>query len=216
MIIKAAIRIFVIFCGLALFTAAPARADTVNIVGLGDSLMAGYELDPSDAFPTRLEAALREKGYDVKIANAGVSGDTSSGGLARLDWSVPDGTDAVLLELGANDALRGISPEQTRANIDEIIGRLKDRDIAVLLVGMLSPPNMGDDYAQKFNSIYPELSQEHGIGLYPFFLDGVAAQPSLVLSDGMHPNPKGVEIMVDRFLPLAEALIVNISDTNSN
>ena len=216
MIIKAAIRIFVVFCSLALVAAAPARADTVNIVGLGDSLMAGYELDPSDAFPTRLEAALRDKGYDVKIANAGVSGDTTSGGLARLDWSVPDGTDAVLLELGANDALRGISPEQTRANIDEIIGRLKQRDIAVLLVGMLSPPNMGDDYARKFNRIYPELSEEHGIGLYPFFLDGVAAQPNLVISDGMHPNSKGVEIMVARFLPFAEELIVNMSDTNSD
>ena len=137
-------------------------------------------------------------------------------GWRRLDWSVPDGTDAVLLELGANDALRGISPEQTRANIDAIIGKLKQRDIDVLLVGMLSPPNMGDDYADQFNRIYPELSEEHGVGLYPFFLDGVAAQPGLDIGDGMHPNPKGVEVMVSRFLPFVEELIVNMSVINSD
>ncbi|WP_419906927.1 arylesterase [Hoeflea sp.] len=216
MIIKAAFRIFVLFCGIALVIVMPARAETVNIVGLGDSLMAGFELDPTDSFPTRLEAALRDRGHDVSISNAGVSGDTSSGGLARLDWSVPDGTHAVLLELGANDALRGISPEQTRANIDEIIERLKQRGITVLLVGMLSPPNMGDDYAEEFNRIFPELSEEHGITLYPFFLDGVAAQPGLDIGDGMHPNSKGVEVMVSRFLPFAEELIVNMSVINSD
>ena len=209
--IKATARYFVVFCAMTLAAIATARADTVNIVGLGDSLMAGYELPPADAFPVRLEEALKAKGYNVTIANAGVSGDTSSGGLARLDWSVPDGTDAVLLELGANDALRGISPEETRRNIDEMITRLKDRDIAVLLIGIVSPPNMGDDYAAKFNRIYPELSQQHQVPLYPFFLDGVALQPELDIGDGMHPNPDGVAVMVSRFLPFAEDLISNMA-----
>ncbi|MEX3011742.1 arylesterase [Hoeflea sp. TYP-13] len=208
--IKAAYRIFVVFCGVALGLVGAARAETLNIVGFGDSLMAGYELAPSDAFPSRLEAALKEKGYDVVIANAGVSGDTSTGGLARLDWSIPDGTHAVLLELGANDALRGISPEKTRQNIDEMITRLKERGIVVLLIGIVSPPNMGDDYAEKFNRIYPELSKQHGVPLYPFFLDGVALQPDLDIGDGMHPNPDGVNVMVSRFLPFAEDLIGNI------
>ncbi|MCP4997325.1 MAG: arylesterase [Hyphomicrobiales bacterium] len=209
--IKAAYRIFVVFCGVALAATAAARADTLNLVGLGDSLMAGYELAPADAFPVRLEAALKDKGHDVVIANAGVSGDTSTGGLARLDWSVPNGTHAVLLELGANDALRGISPEETRRNIDTIIMRLKDRGIVVLLIGIVSPPNMGDAYAEKFNRIYPDLSKQHDVPLYPFFLDGVALQPELDIGDGMHPNRDGVNVMVSRFLPFAEDLISNIS-----
>lgn len=208
--IKAAAGILVAFCSLALAATAPVRAETINIVGFGDSLMAGYELAPSDAFPVQLEAALRENGHDVSIANAGVSGDTSTGGLARLDWSVPDGTHAVLLELGANDALRGISPEETQRNIDEMITRLKDRGIAVLLVGILAPPNMGDDYGDRFNRIYADLAARHDVPLYPFFLDGVALQPELDIGDGMHPNAKGVAVMVSRFLPFAEDLISNM------
>ena len=195
-----------------------ARADTLNIVGFGDSLMAGYEpvpLSPSDAFPIKLEAALKANGHDIAIANAGVSGDTSSGGLSRLDWSVPDGTHAVLLELGANDALRGISPEKTRENLDMMIGKLKERGIAVLLIGMLSPPNMGSDYQARFDRIYPELAETHGVALYPFFLDGVAAQSGLDIGDGMHPNPKGVDIMVERFLPYAETLIAEIGQAEN-
>lgn len=209
--IKAALTIFATFWGLLLVSINTANAETVTIVGFGDSLMAGYELSPSYAFPARLEIALKDKGYDVAIANASVSGDTTSGGLARLDWSVPDGTDAILLELGANDALRGISPEKTRANLDAMIARLKDRGIEVLLVGMLSPPNMGTDYATRFDKIYPELAKTHEIALYPFFLDGVAAETGLDIGDGMHPNEKGIDIMVDRFLPYAETLIDNIS-----
>ncbi|MEM9106302.1 MAG: arylesterase [Pseudomonadota bacterium] len=208
--IKATIWILVAFWSIALAATVPGRAETINIVGLGDSLMAGYELPPSDAFPVQLEAALRDKGHDVAIANAGVSGDTSTGGLARLDWSVPEGTDAVLLELGANDALRGISPEETRRNLDEMISRLKERGIAVLLIGILAPPNMGDSYAEQFNKIYPELSAEHDVPLYPFFLDGVALQPELDIGDGMHPNAKGVSVMVTRFLPFAEDLVRNM------
>ncbi|MEM6460841.1 MAG: arylesterase [Pseudomonadota bacterium] len=209
--IKAAYGIFVVFCGLALAQVTAVRAETINIVGLGDSLMAGFELPPDDAFPARLETALRDKGYDVSIANAGVSGDTSSGGLARLDWSVPDGTDGVLVELGGNDALRGISPEQTKQNIDEIITRLKDRGIAVLLIGMMAPPNMGADYGENFNGLFSELAKQHGVPLYPFFLDGVALNPELDIGDGIHPNADGVTVMVSRFLPVAEAFVSDIS-----
>ena len=212
---KAMPGILALFCGLLLVVSGAARADTLNIVGFGDSLMAGYELSPSDAFPVKLEAALKANGHDIAIANAGVSGDTSSGGLSRLDWSVPDGTHAVLLELGANDALRGISPEKTRENLDMMIGKLKERGIAVLLIGMLSPPNMGSDYQAQFDRIYPELAETHGVALYPFFLDGVAAQSGLDIGDGMHPNPKGVDIMVERFLPYAETLIAEIGQAEN-
>ena len=165
-------------CGSNRSAAAAGQAATdrpVKMVALGDSLMAGYQLPESAAFPAQLQKALRANGVAVEIANAGVSGDTSSGGLARLDWSVPDGTDAVILELGANDMLRGIDPKVTRAALDEIISRLKGRGIAVLLCGMLAPPNLGPDYARAFDAIYPELAAKHGVTLYPFFLDGVAA-----------------------------------------
>lgn len=215
MTIKVACRIFILFCCFSFAAGSIARADTLQIVGFGDSLMAGYELAPSDAFPVKLEAALKAEGYDVAISNAGVSGDTSTGGLARIDWSVPEGTDAVLLQLGANDALRGLSPENTRQNLDAMIAGLQKRGIAVLLVGMLAPPNMGDDYAERFNTIYPQLAEARAVPLYPFFLDGVAAQSGLDIGDGMHPNPKGVDIMVARFLPYAEELIASINGQTS-
>jgi len=215
MTIKAACRIFILFSCFSFAAGSFAQADTVQIVGFGDSLMAGYELAPSDAFPSKLEAALKAEGYDVAISNAGVSGDTSTSGLARINWSVPEGTDAVLLQLGANDALRGLSPENTRQNLDAMIAGLQKRGIAVLLVGMLAPPNMGDDYAERFNTIYPELAEARAVPLYPFFLDGVAAQSGLDIGDGMHPNPKGVDIMVARFLPYAEDLIASINGQTS-
>lgn len=185
-------------------------AEPIKLVGFGDSLMAGYQLPASDAFPVKLEAALKAKGYDVEIANAGVSGDTSSGGLARLDWSVPDGTKGVILELGANDALRGIAPEETEKNIDAMLTRLKERGIAVLLAGMLAPPNMGADYEKRFNGIYQRMAEKHGVALYPFFLDGVAAQADLQIDDGMHPNPAGVDVMVAKILPAAEAFLKSV------
>ncbi|MBZ7923643.1 arylesterase [Ensifer adhaerens] len=190
-----------------------ARAETISLVGFGDSLMAGYQLPPEDAFPARLEKALKEKGLDVTIANAGVSGDTSSGGLARIDWSVPDGTKGVILELGANDALRGIPPEETRKNIEAMITRLKDRGIAVLLAGMMAPPNMGADYAARFNPIYPELAQKYGLELYPFFLDGVVTEAKLKLEDGMHPNGDGVGVMVEKALPVVERFLATLNKT---
>ena len=181
-----------------------AAAEPVEIVGFGDSLMAGYQLDAGQSFPEKLEAALREKGRDVTVVNAGVSGDTTSGGLSRLDWSVPDGTDLVILELGANDMLRGISPEITERNLDAMITRLKERGIAVLLAGMVAAPNLGDDFGATFNGLYPRLAEKHGLILYPFFLDGVAANPELLLGDGMHPNALGVDRMVANALPTVE------------
>ncbi|KSV93587.1 hypothetical protein N184_04460 [Sinorhizobium sp. GL28] len=190
-----------------------ARAETISLVGFGDSLMAGYQLPPQDAFPARLEKALKEKGLDVTIANAGVSGDTSSGGLARIDWSVPDGTKGVILELGANDALRGIPPEETRKNIEAMITRLKDRGIPVLLAGMMAPPNMGADYAARFNPIFPELAEKYGLELYPFFLDGVVTEAKLKLEDGMHPNGDGVGVMVEKALPIVERFLATLNKT---
>ncbi len=189
----------------------PARSATLNLVGFGDSLMAGYQLPPEDAFPARLEKALRAKGHDVTIANAGVSGDTTSGGLARIDWSVPDGTKGVILELGANDALRGIAPEESRKNLIAMIEKLKSRGIPVLLVGMLAPPNMGHDYAGRFNPIYPEIAKVYGTELYPFFLDGVVENAKLKIEDGMHPNGDGIGVMVERFLPVAERFVQSLS-----
>lgn len=205
--IKAYRFIFGVLIFVMALAPAAARAETINLVGFGDSLMAGYQLPAEDAFPARLEKALRDKGHDVAIANAGVSGDTTSGGLARIDWSVPDGTDGVILELGANDALRGIAPEQTEKNLREMITRLQTRGISVLLAGMFAPPNMGEDYAARFNPIFPKLAEEYGIPLYGFFLDGVVTEANLKLEDGMHPNADGIAIMVEKFLPLAEEFV---------
>ena len=179
-----------------------AKAQTIEIVGFGDSLMAGYELPEGDGFPAVLEAALKAKGFDVKVMNAGVSGDTTSGGLERLGWSVPDGTKLVILELGANDALRGISPEITRDNLDKMLVSLKERKIDVVLAGMLAPPSMGKEYENAFNPIFAGLAAKHGVPLIPFFLDGVAGQPSLQLADKMHPNRSGVDKMVENALPV--------------
>ncbi|QLL63557.1 arylesterase [Sinorhizobium mexicanum] len=187
------------------------RAESVSLVGFGDSLMAGFQLPPEDAFPARLQKALKDKGLDVAITNAGVSGDTTSGGLSRIDWSVPDGTKGVILELGANDALRGIPPEQSRKNLEAMIARLKERGIAVLLAGMMAPPNMGTDYAARFNPIYPELAAKYDLEFYPFFLDGVVTDGALKLEDGMHPNSRGVGEMVERFLPVAERFIAKLA-----
>ena len=186
---------------------APAAAEPYRIVGFGDSLMAGYELGAGEGFPAGLEAALKARGHDVTVADAGVSGDTSSGGLSRLDWSVPDGTDLVILELGANDMLRGIALELTESNLDRMISRLKERGIAVLLAGMVAAPNLGPDYAKAFNAIYPRLAGKHDIPLVAFFLEGVAANRKLQLADGMHPNAAGVEAMVENALPAVERIV---------
>ncbi|MCA0028995.1 MULTISPECIES: arylesterase [unclassified Mesorhizobium] len=201
--IAAGLIVFLAICGAI----SSARAEPFKIVGFGDSLMAGYGLGPDEGFTDRLQAALRARGRDVTVANAGVSGDTSSGGLARLDWSVPDGTQLVILELGANDMLRGVSPDITRKNLDTMLAKLKERKIAVLLAGMRAAPNLGADYQNAFDVIFPELAAKYGVTLYPFFLDGVAGQSALQLEDGLHPNAKGVAQMVERILPAVEKAI---------
>jgi len=186
---------------------APGAAEPYRIVGFGDSLMAGYQLPAGESVPEKLEAALKARGHDVVIVNAGVSGDTSSGGLSRLDWSVPEDTELVILELGANDMLRGISPDVTENNLTAMIEQLTERGIDVLLAGMLAAPNLGPDYAERFNPIYPKLAEAYGLPFYPFFLDGVAAERALLLDDGMHPNAAGVDRIVEGLLPLVEGLL---------
>ncbi|HEX9070396.1 MAG TPA: arylesterase [Pseudolabrys sp.] len=196
-----------LLCVFAPASVANAADRPIKIVVLGDSLSAGFGLPVEDAFPARLAEALKGKGITATIANAGVSGDTASGGLGRLDWSVPDGTDAVIVELGANDALRGLDPNLTKAALDAILRKLADRHIAVLLAGMRAPRNMGPDYARDFDAIYPALASTHPVVFYPFFLDGVAADPKLNQGDGMHPNAAGVDAIVARILPQVEELV---------
>ncbi len=187
---------------------APARAAPAEIVAFGDSLSAGYGVGPGESFPEQLQAALGKAGVEAVVANAGVSGDTTTGGLARLDWSVPQSADLVIVELGANDALRGISPDVTKRNLDEILKRLSARPgTRVLLAGMIAPPNMGEDYAKRFNPIYAELAQKYAVAYYPFFLDGVASVAALNQADYMHPNKDGVAIVVERMLPLVQATL---------
>jgi acyl-CoA thioesterase-1 len=196
-------------------TAATALAQTetkpIKMVVLGDSLSAGLGLSASAAFPQRLQKSLKSKGMTVDMINAGVSGDTSSGGRDRLDWSVPEGTEAVIVELGANDALRGTDPAVTRAALSDILTRLKARGVAVLLCGMVAPPNYGNDYSARFNAIYPDLARSFGVPLYPFFLEGIAADASLNQADGMHPTAEGVDVIVKNILPTVQAFLGTIS-----
>lgn len=199
-IIGILVTCFIMMCTLM----TNASAKPLEVVAFGDSLMAGYQLDREDAFPNRLAEALNANGLEINMTNAAVSGDTTSGGLARLDWSIPDGTDVVILELGANDALRGLPAETTRENLDKMMARLSERNITIFLMGMLAPPNMGSDYEQQFNTIYPDLANKYEVEFYPFFLDGVAGIPELNISDGIHPNPKGIAVMVEKILPVAE------------
>lgn len=194
---------------------AAASAKPIKMVVLGDSLSAGLGLSGSAAFPDRLKKSLETKGIRVDMINAGVSGDTASGGRDRLDWSVPEGTEAVILELGANDALRGIDPGVTRSALTDILTRLKARNIAVLLCGMVAPPNYGSDYAARFNAIYPDLAKSFGVPLYPFFLEGVAADAKLNQPDGIHPTAEGVDVIVKNILPTVEAFLGPISGQRS-
>jgi acyl-CoA thioesterase-1 len=188
--------------------APPARP--LRIVVLGDSLVAGFGLKPSQAFPAQLERALTARGYAVEVTNAGVSGDTTAGGLERVAWAVPEGTDAVILELGANDALRGLDPQRAKANLDRIIALLKARGARVLLAGMLAPRNLGADYVRAFDAIYPELAAKDGVLLYPFFLEGVALDAKFNIGDGLHPNDAGVGKITQNILPLVERLIESV------
>jgi acyl-CoA thioesterase I len=210
-----AIQPFCLALALSVATAAPAAAGPLRIVALGDSLTAGYGLDIAASFTGQLQAALKANGDDAIIVDAGVSGDTASDGLARVDWSVGTDADAVIVELGANDALRGIDPAVTRDALDKLLARLSQRGLPVLLAGMLAPPNLGPDYGAKFNAIYPDLAAKYGAVLYPFFLDGVAARPDLNQADGIHPNQAGVAVIVQRMLPSVETLIARAGGKTS-
>jgi len=197
----------VVAIGLLLAIARPVAAHTPQILALGDSLTAGFGLPSEASFPTRLEARLKADGLAAHVINAGVSGDTTAGGLARLDWALADKPNLVILELGANDALRGIDPATVRANLDAMITRIQASGAKVLLAGMQSPTNWGEDYEHDFERIYPELAQAHGVTLYPFFLDGVAMDAKLNQTDGLHPNDRGVAVIVDRMAPIVEQLL---------
>lgn len=195
---------------LLLFSVSSSAAETapLRILAFGDSLTAGYGLNnPADAFPAQLERALKAKGHNISVIQGGISGDTTTGGRSRLDWSLSAKPDAVILELGANDALRAIDPKLTADNLTFIVKRLGEARIPVLLAGMMAPPNLGRDYSDRFNKIFPTLAKESGALLYPFFLDGVAAMPELNQADRIHPTAQGVKIIVERILPLAEKLV---------
>jgi acyl-CoA thioesterase-1 len=211
------VQTFALAATLAAFFAAArpvlaAGEPPVKIVALGDSLTAGFELPASAAFPAQLERVLKAKGVPVEIANAGVSGDTATGGLERLDWSVPEGTDAVILELGANDMIRGVDPQVTRRALDDLLRQLSERRIPVLLAGMRAFPNLGGDYVDRFEAIYPDLAAKYGALLYPFFLDGIAGEAKLNQRDGMHPTEAGVATVVTRILPQVEELIARVRE----
>ncbi|OEU74933.1 MAG: arylesterase [Desulfuromonadales bacterium C00003093] len=198
-------------CG-NLFAAPPAGKE-MCIVVLGDSLTAGYGLAMPTAFPARLQAALQRRGQQLRVVNAGISGDTSMGGLARLDWALADRPDLMIVALGANDALRGLDPAQTRQNINSILSRLQKNGVKALLAGMKAPRNLGEDYYTRFDRIYPQLARQHNVPFYPFFLDGVAGNPGLNQTDGIHPTAAGVEIMVQGILPLVEETLARIVET---
>jgi len=190
--------------GLAVDAEGVLGKPTARVLALGDSIMAGYGLPAADSLPSRLEAALREGGFAVEVINGGVSGDTTAGGLARLDWMLADRPDLVIVELGGNDGLRGLDPKESYANLDKILTKLDEAKIKVLLTGMLAPPNLGAEYDREFDAIFPELAKRHGCLLYPFILDGVAAMPELNQPDGIHPNARGVEVIVGRLAPYVE------------
>ena len=183
----------------------------MTLVALGDSLTAGYQLPASAALPAVLERLVRSNGLDVRIENAGVSGDTASGGLERLEWSVGEGVSGVILALGANDMLRGVDPALTERALDEIVTKLKARKIDVLIVGMLATPSLGADYAAKFNAIYPKIAERHGAPLYPFLLQGVTQNPKLNLADGIHPNREGVEVIAKAMEPIVSRFVAQLA-----
>ena len=187
--------------------AAPAGAEPMRLLALGDSLTAGYGVAAEASFPAQLERALRAEGYDVTVLNAGVSGDTTAGGRARLDWALADRPQAAIVELGANDGLRGLDPAQAERNLDDILTRLKTSGVRVLLTGMRAPPNFGPDYAAAFEAVFPRLAQRHQVAFYPFFLDGVARDPRFNQPDGLHPTPDGVAEIVRRILPSVKAVL---------
>lgn len=195
---------------LGMIVANAAMAAPIKILALGDSLTAGYGLSEADGFCPQLENALKAAGHDVQVIDGGVSGDTTADGLARLDWSLADNPDVVIVEFGGNDALRGLDPAQAKANLDAILTKLKSQGRVVLLAGMKAPRNLGTDYDQAFDAMYPDLAARHGVLLYPFFLDGVVVNPALNQADGYHPNPAGVAVIVKRMLPAVEKVLTHV------
>jgi acyl-CoA thioesterase I len=193
-----------------LAVAPPAAARAIRLVVLGDSLTAGLGLPPGKAFPDRLEAALRARGWDVDVLNAGVSGDTATDGLARYDWAVPADADALIVELGANDMLRGLKPEATKKALSAILDKAHAARLPTLIAGMRAAPNLGAEYGREFSAIYPDLAKAHDAALYPFFLDGVAGDPKLNQPDGMHPTTEGVEVIVERIAPSVEETLKRV------
>lgn len=209
------VRVNAIWLILSIFVAgingiAPAGAKPVRIVAFGTSLTQGYNLPPGTEFTAVLQSQLKAKGHDVVIVNAGVSGDTSAGGLSRLEWALGEPVDGAIVEFGSNDALRGLDVKQTRANLEQILNKLKARKIPVLFVGMRAPRNLGSDYDDEFDAVYPALAKAHSVLFYPFFLEGVAANPALNQADGIHPNEKGTLVVVRGMLPYAEKLLGQI------
>ena len=203
--------VFVLWMSVSPSAWAQDDTKTVHLVALGDSLTAGYGLAPRDGFTAQLEAALKAKGHHVRVHNGGVSGDTSAGGLARLDWAVGPEAQAVIVELGANDMLRGLSPKITEKNLRQIIEKLQARGLDVMLAGMLAAPNLGPSYGQAFNNLYPRLAKQYGLVFYPFFLDGVAGDARLNLGDRIHPNREGIAVIVENILPTVEQLLARIA-----
>lgn len=202
-------RLLVIIATLCLPPGSAAATEPLRILALGDSLTAGFGLKPSDGFTVQLQRSLEARGVPAVILNAGVSGDTTAGGLARLDWALGDHPDMVILALGANDGLRALNPEVTRSNLAAILERLRSKKLPVLLAGIYAPPNLGKEYASEFNRIYPELATQYDALLYPFFLEGVAARPELNQADGVHPNAAGVAVLVQRITPYVIRLIAS-------
>ena len=222
--ISPAIALIGLMFTLAIIAAPPSLAEAavtpIKLVAFGDSLTAGYQLKPESSFPAQLQVALRAKGYKIDVANGGVSGDTTANGLDRLEWTLQEGAgqggaDGVILELGANDALRGTDPKIPRANLDKIVAALKAKHLDILLAGMRAPNNWGGEYKTAFDALYPDLAAKHGVALYPYFLDGVRTNPELLQNDGLHPTAKGVAEIVARILPNVEALIKTISERKS-
>ena len=195
---------------VVLAAASPAAARTIRLVVLGDSLTAGLGLPPGKAFPDRLQAALRARGWDVDVLNAGVSGDTAADGLARYDWAVPANADALIVELGANDMLRGLEPEATKKALSAILDKAHAARLPTLIAGMRAAPNLGAEYDRAFDAIYPALAKDHDVALYPFFLDGVAGDPKLNQADGMHPTAEGVDAIVERIAPSVEKILKQV------
>ena len=194
--------------------AASASAAPIKILAFGDSLTSGYGLPPGEGFTDQLGQALRDQGVKATVINGGVAGDTTADGLSRLDWSLADDPTVVIVELGGNDALRGLDPAATKKNLDRILTRLQQQHRGILLAGMLAPPNLGSDYSASFNPIFPDLARQHDVTLYPFFLDGVAGNPTLVQADGIHPTADGVAIIVQRILPSLHEAIDKARDTD--